>query len=265
MFARMSGIVRLAFMSMLLARSLAGQSDSTLAKLRWSAPETSTGRFLIVPGQRSMVAGYRTPGLEVWAYPLQIVRDYWPSFRVEGTSADIDGRTLTGILEHTPTTATRIYDGPGFAVHERVFTPTDLPAATITYSVRSSRPVTITLHFTPSLNLMWPAGIGGQEIHWDSAHFAYILDEPSHRFRAAIMSRQIVAHDPITNDTHGADFERSMNSLCAQVGLVARTNCASPSPDQLQLTKIRSRSPPRLRLMRRQSSNAPGRDTAECT
>ena len=210
MFARMSGIVRLAFMSMLLARSLAGQSDSTLAKLLWSAPETSTGRFLIVPGQRSMVAGYRTPGLEVWAYPLQIVRDYWPSFRVEGTSADIDGRTLTGILEHTPTTATRIYDGPGFAVHERVFTPTDLPAATITYSVRSSRPVTITLHFTPSLNLMWPAGIGGQEIHWDSAHFAYILDEPSHRFRAAIMSRQIVAHDPITNDTHGADFERSM-------------------------------------------------------
>src|SRR5256885_6429711 len=156
-----------------------------------------------------MVAGYPTPGLEIWAYPLQIVRSYWPSFRVDGDSANIDGRTLVRSLENTPTAVTRIYNGPGFSVRERVFTPIDLPAATITYSIQSTRPVTVTLHFTPSLNLMWPAGIGGQEIHWDSAHSAYILDEPSHRFRAAIASRDIVRHDEWRHSTRGAEFERS--------------------------------------------------------
>src|SRR2546423_1133053 len=105
----MSGIFQRALLpSLLLAHSLLGQSDSTLANLRWSESETATGRFLILPGQRSMVAGYPTPGLEVWAYPMQIVRSYWPSFRVDGDSADIDGRTLVRSLENTPTAVTRI-------------------------------------------------------------------------------------------------------------------------------------------------------------
>src|SRR5947207_10972897 len=236
MFARMSGIFRRALLPwILLARSLSGQSDSALANLRWSEFETASGRFLIVPGQRAMVAGYATPGLEVWAYPLQIIRGYWPSFHVEGDPAEVDGRTLPHSLEHTQTAATRIYNGPGFSVREHVFTPIDLPAATITYSIQSARPVTVTLHFTPSLNLMWPAGIGGQEIHWDSAHSAYILDEPSHRFRAVIMSRQIVAHDPITNDTHGADFERSMK-------LTLRSNQVG-SANELRVTFAGSTTP----------------------
>src|SRR5206468_7707137 len=65
------------------------------------------------------------------------------------------------------------------------------------------------VHFTPTLNLMWPAGIGGQEIRWDSARSAYAIDEPSHRFRSAIVSRDIVKHDEPQNDTRGAEFERS--------------------------------------------------------
>ena len=73
-------------------------------------------------------------------------------------------------------------------------------------------PVAITVHFTPTLNLMWPAGIGGQEIHWDSTHSAYILDEPSHRFRGVVLSRQIVRHDEWQNATHGAELERELHA-----------------------------------------------------
>jgi glycogen debranching enzyme len=187
------------------------QTTASLADLRWSAPETRAGRFVIVPGERSFIGGYGTPGLEIWTYPLQLVREYWVSFRVEGDTSDIDGRATLRTIEHTPTGATRVYAAPGITLHERLFTALDRPAAMIGYTAESSRPVLITVHFTPSLNFMWPGAIGGQEIHWDSTHSAYTLDEPSRRVRGAVVSRQIVAHERIENNRRDAAFERSVS------------------------------------------------------
>jgi len=187
------------------------QTTVSLADLRWSATETSAGRFVIVPGKRGFVGGYDTPGLDIWTYPLQLVREYWVSFRAEGDTSDIDGRAALRTIEHTPAGATRVYTAPGITLRERVFTPVDLPAAMISYAAEASRTVLITVHFTPSLNLMWPGGIGGQEIHWDSTHSAYTLDEPSRRVRGAVVSRQIVAHAQIQNNRRDAEFERSVS------------------------------------------------------
>src|SRR3982751_6110983 len=189
--------------------SLRGQSATSLADLRWPATETTSGRFTIVPGRRAFVAGYDSPGLEVWTPPLQLLRDYRITVRVAGGTGLTDGRSALRSIEQTPTATTRVYGGTGFVVRERIFTPVDAPAAAISYSVESSQPVEITVHFTPSLNLMWPAGIGGEEMHWDSTHSAYIIDEPTRRFRAAIVSRDIVRHDELQNRTRGAEFERS--------------------------------------------------------
>ena len=188
-----------------------GQTTPSLADLRWSAAETRAGRFVIVPGERGFVGGYNAPGLEIWTYPLQLVRHYWISFRVEGDTSDVDGRVALRTIEHTPTGATRVFSAPGITLRERIFTPVDLPAAMISYAVEASGPVLITVHVTPSLNLMWPGGFGGQEIHWDSTHSAYTLDEPSHRFRGALVSRQIVAHGQIENNRRDAEFERSIS------------------------------------------------------
>ena len=194
----------------LCSRCLSAQSAPapSLADLRWNANETTTGRFTIVPGQRAFVAGYNSTGLEVWTAPLQLLRGYHISLRAEGDSVETDGRSSLRTIEQTPVATTRVYQGNGFVVRERIFTPVDVPGATISYAVQSSKPVIITVHFTPTLNLMWPAGTGGQELHWDSAHSAYLMDEPAHRFRGAIVSRQIVAHDELQNTTRGAEFER---------------------------------------------------------
>lgn len=211
--AIMPPVLRLVIAVALIVPLHAGvaQPGASLADLRWSAAKTEAGRFVIVPGERAFVGGYSTPGLEVWTYPLQLVHHYWVSFRLADDTADVDGRTLLRTIEQTPTTATRIYQGRDFGVRERLFTPVDRPAATISYAVEGSRPVLITVHFTPSLNLMWPAGIGGQEIHWDSTHSTYTLDEPSHRFRGAVMSPQIVAHEHIQNNRRDSEFERSIS------------------------------------------------------
>ena len=187
------------------------QTTDSLPDLRWSVPETSAGRFVVVPGERAFVGGYNTPGLEVWTYPLQLVRHYWISFRAEGETADVDGRAALQTIEHTPASATRVYVAPGVVVREQLFTPVDAPAALITYTVESSRPVLVTVHFTPSLNLMWPGSVGGQEIHWDSKHTAFLLDEPSHRFRGAVVSPQIVTHEQVQNNRRDAEFERSLS------------------------------------------------------
>ena len=213
-FADVSDRIRRALLALALFvppyRGIA-QTTGSLADLRWSATETKGGRFVIVPGERGFVGGYNTPGLEVWTYPLQLVRHYWISFRAEGETADVDGRVSLQTVEHTPTSATRTFAAPGVIVRERLFAPVDVPAAMISYTVESNRPVLITVHFTPSLNLMWPASVGGQEIHWDSAHSGYVLDEPSHRFHGAIASRQILTHEQTQNNRRDAEFERSLS------------------------------------------------------
>ena len=200
-----------ACLSVALVCPVRAQSLRSLADLRWIEPETPAGRFVIAPGERAMVSGYARSGLEVWTYPLQLLRAYYVTFRVEGDTTETDGRTLIRSVEHTPTTATRVYAGSGFIVRERVTAAANLAAASIAYVVDAGGPVTITVHFTPTLNLMWPAAVGGQEIRWDSTHMAYTMDEPTHRFRGAILSRDIVRHDPVQSATRNGEFERSLS------------------------------------------------------
>ncbi len=188
--------------------SAAAQTRPTLADLRWDTTETTPGRYVIVPGRRAFVSGYGASGLEVWTPPIQLVRGYGITMRVGGDTVPIDGRTALARIEQTPMATTRVYEAKGIVVRERILAAVDAPAAMIDYTVQSPSPVTITVHFTPSLNLMWPGGIGGQELHWDAPHDAYVLDEPSHRVRGVILSHRIAAHDEWQNSARHGDFAR---------------------------------------------------------
>jgi hypothetical protein len=84
-------LARVALLFCALTRGVLAQGTS-LADLQWSTNETAAGRFVIVPGQRGFVGGYSMPGLEVWTYPLQLVRGYRISFHLSGDTTDIDGR-----------------------------------------------------------------------------------------------------------------------------------------------------------------------------
>ncbi|HMC55112.1 MAG TPA: hypothetical protein VKH19_08090 [Gemmatimonadaceae bacterium] len=219
--------IRRGLAACLLLHNPLGAQASSLADLRWIADETPGGRFVIASGWRAFVAGYNRPGLEVWTPPLQLARNVWISFREGDAGADVAGRVALRSIEQTPMWTTRIYRTADVTVRERIFTPVDLAAAAVTYSVESPRPVTITVHFTPTLNLMWPGGFGGQELHWDASHSAYLLDEPSHRFRGAVVSRDIVRHEEWQNSTRGSEFERpfafDLQGLGSSAGAQQRT------------------------------------------
>jgi glycogen debranching enzyme len=176
-------------------------TDRAFADMSWNTDSTETQRFISVHGRRAAIFGYSETGLEVWAYPLQIVTSYRVKFRRQGETTGLDGQTILRRIIYRPETVTRIYAGPDFIVREKLFVPLDEPGAIISYETESALPVDIEVSFTPVLDLMWPASIGGQEAVWRSQASAYSLSEPTHRFTASIGSPDMVARDETPNNT----------------------------------------------------------------
>jgi len=158
-------------------------------------------RFLAVHGRRALISGYPRSGLEVWAYPFQVLSGYRVSFRSAGTTTPVRGEDTLARVRYEPDAVTRTYLGPDFIVHERLFVPLDRAGAIFTYQVESSHPVEIEVHARPVLDLMWPGALGGQGTGWNPALSAFLIEEPMDGYSAAVGSPQIVAHDTIVNST----------------------------------------------------------------
>jgi glycogen debranching enzyme len=192
------------------------QSKLTQSKLTWNTESTGPRRFISAHGHRAAIFGYPQgdagDGLEVWAYPVQILKSYEVTFRQQGVTTPIDGRAILRRIIYAPEAVTRIYAGPDFIVREKLFVPLDEPGAIIRYEVECARPIDIEIRFVPVLNLMWPASLGGQDATWSAAASAYLLTELTHRFAASVGSPDIVEHDETQNigqqvgHSHGLAF-----------------------------------------------------------
>jgi glycogen debranching enzyme len=158
-------------------------------------------RFLAVPGRRALISGYPRSGLEVWAYPFQVVSGYRVSFRAAGTTTSLRGGDILARVRYEPDGVTRMYLGPDFIVRERLFVPLDEAGAILTYQVEGSHAVEIEVHAKPVLDLMWPGALGRQGTGWDQALSAFVISEPADGYSAAVGSPQIVAHDDLINST----------------------------------------------------------------
>lgn len=165
---------------------------------------TNTARFVAAHGRRSVILGYPRQGLEVWAYPLQLLSDFRIGFLDNGASSEADALPLLRRLLYAPDSVTLIYVGPDYVVREKLFVPLDQPAAVVTYQVESEHPLDIVVHFKPSLNLMWPGSIGGQYTQWDPASGSYAIafsGGSDDSVSAVVGSPETVAHDPTINST----------------------------------------------------------------
>ena len=190
------------------------------ADLSWSSDSAPSSRFLAVHGRQSATFGYSQNGLESWAYPLQILTSFGVSFRRPDAVTEIEGNAILRNIVYSPQDVTRIYVGPDFVVREKIFVPLEQPGTIITYEVQGQHPVDIVARFTPVLDLMWPAAIGGQEIRWDARVSGYLLSEPTHRYFARVSSPNIVAHDEI----HNASKATGSPLTAASVAVVIRAD-----------------------------------------
>jgi Glycosyl hydrolase family 36 C-terminal domain len=160
-------LVHLSLISMCpqnLFAQTASNPSHNFGALVWSSDSTQPHRFVSVHGRRAAVFGYSEDGLEVWAYPVQILNSYSLSFCQPGASSETSGRSLLRSIVYSPESVPRIYAGPDFIVRERIFVPIDEPGTIISYESDGTHPVNIMVHFNPVLDLMWPASIGGLEI-----------------------------------------------------------------------------------------------------
>lgn len=167
-------------------------------------------RFFAAHGQRALVSGYTGKGLEIWAYPVQVARNYRVSFRPRGAADFLAGDTLLARVDVHPERIVRVYLGPGFVVRETLFVPLDRPGAILSYKVDSGGPIEIAVHAEPVLDLMWPGALGGQSLSWDAALKAYRIAEPAHGWSALLGSPQAAGHDAPLNRTQGGAFAQGM-------------------------------------------------------
>ena len=169
------------------------------AQQELSYQSTDTARFVAAHGRSAWIGGYPKSGLEVWAGPVQIASGVQVALRREGEATDIPGATMLRKLTYTPAGVRMTYVGPDFTVEQSVVTAPTKPAVRISFVVHSLRKLSIIVRFRPSLNLMWPAAAGGQDISWDPKESGYVLTEPLHRFSATIIAPGALAHDEVQN------------------------------------------------------------------
>jgi glycogen debranching enzyme len=143
--------------------------------------------------------GYAASGLELWAYPLQLISGYELGFRSSGETTEIKASTVLRRVTYEPEAITRTYIGPDFVVREKLFIPLNEQAILLTYTVECRHSIDVVIHFKPVLDLMWPLSVGGQNAHWDPTASAYILAEATHKYTAWIGSPAVVSHDPVLN------------------------------------------------------------------
>src|SRR5581483_8515973 len=126
--------------------TLAESHGSATKNLIWST-DAVTQRFVAVHGRRALVMGYPESGLEVWAYPLQLISDYQVSFIPRPGTYALDGVTLLRRAEYRPDEIIRTYVGPDFVVRERIFVPLNEPGAILSYEVEGTSNVDLKVQF----------------------------------------------------------------------------------------------------------------------
>jgi hypothetical protein len=191
----------------------------------WSTTQAQPNRYVSVHGLRAFAGGYSEDGLEFWTFPLQLVSDYALEF-VRPGAATVSGITVLSAVEIDPLGMTRIYSGPDFQVREHITTRGTHPGVVVRFTVEGPGDLQLKVRFRSSLNLMWPAAIGGQEMAWDEDAGGFMLSEPTRRFRALISSPQAGAHSEPNNDRRGSDFDRSI-FLTLEPGPCAEGRCAT--------------------------------------
>src|SRR3984957_17365310 len=174
-------------------------SPVTPAQLSLQTDSVAPERFVAAHGRKGIVMGYASGGLELWAYPLQLISGYELGFRPAGDTTETAGSLLLRRVAYDTEAITRTYIGSDFLVREKLFVPLNEQAILLTYTVECRHSIDIVIHFTPVLDLMWPLSVGGQNTHWDPAAYAYILAEATHKYHAWIGSPAVVSHDQVLN------------------------------------------------------------------
>jgi Mannosylglycerate hydrolase MGH1-like glycoside hydrolase domain len=142
---------------------------------RLAQPDT----YLDKSGRKFALLGTEAGEFEAWAWPLQLFRAFQLSFFVSDSTSPIDARDIVQRVRVRPAVTTITYIYQSFTVQAHVVAAIDKPGAVIFLDVDANHPLSIVVGFIPTMQPMWPAGLGGQYARWQDGEHAYLISESS--------------------------------------------------------------------------------------
>jgi glycogen debranching enzyme len=145
-----------------------------------------SGKPFTVAGQCGAFMGEQNGSFEAWIFPVKLLSHFVISAAVEGYPVPIDLNSDAAEIEVAPDHTTITYAHIAFTVREILFatrcdSAAEAGAGVIAlFQIESSRPVTLTLSFTPEVRRMWPApNYGPPSPEWvgNATNGYYLLHE----------------------------------------------------------------------------------------
>ncbi len=147
-----------------------------------------TNNYFDQIGRKFAILGEETGDIEVWGFPVKILKNLELSFIFPDRAEPEKGYKFLKRFEATPETKIITYSNQYFTLKEIIIVPRNLPGAILLLDFSCVKPVEVIVNFIPSLQPMWPAGIGGQYCFWDESLNAYVISESSRKLNAIIGS-----------------------------------------------------------------------------
>jgi len=166
--------------------------------------------FLATVGRKSSLLGNESGVVEVWVYPLKILRDLRLTIHSEGR--EIPAETLARTVIARPESVTLVYAGDTFSISETFFAPVNEPGAVIDMQVETEQPLEIEASFMRDFQLEWPASMGGTYIAWSEPLRAFLFGEDRKKF-AAIAGSPTAASPQLEYETNYGGRRRSSMRL----------------------------------------------------
>jgi hypothetical protein len=146
------------------------------------------GVYLGGVGREAAFFGYETGEFEAWAWPVKLFHDFELGFKIPDYSEPISGRNVAKRVIVRPEAMTVVYSHAAFTVTQHFLVPLHEPGMIVLLDVSAVRPLEIVASFRADLDLMWPAGIGGQYAYYDAGNKRFILSESRREYNAYVGS-----------------------------------------------------------------------------
>jgi len=160
------------------------------------------GVYLGGPGREAAFFGTETGEFEAWGWPVKLLHDFRLAFKVPEYDEPIPGEQVVRRVIVRPEMMTVVYSHASFTVREHFLVPLNEPGVIVLLDVSTVRPLEIVASFREDLDLMWPAGLGGQYAGWRSDRHRFVLSESRRAYNAYVGSP--AAAGGTSHPAHGA-------------------------------------------------------------
>ncbi|NOZ60811.1 MAG: hypothetical protein GXO74_03935 [Calditrichaeota bacterium] len=139
-------------------------------------------------GQKAAILGRDNGHFEAWVFPFKIVSELQFSVFIPRYQKLVSAAAIAHQLINRPEMTTLIFSHEIFTIRLHLLTPLQEPGCLLLFDVDTDTDLELWLQFSPELQPMWPAGLGGQYTSWLDEIHAYLIGEGSRQFYGLIGS-----------------------------------------------------------------------------